>query len=153
MKAIKIFALTIFASALAVSGCTRAQAAPLDVSVGYQNNEVVNQEGVVIKVGTEVNNIRLGLTTFTSNERLETYGGFIGVPLQVQGTKFSVVPQVYLEQYRKDSDLVGSIGIGGEYQLPKNYRLEAVALASRSLDNYNESGTNGVYSLALTKRF
>ena len=99
MSKIKIAVFGILASVLTLSGCTQAEA--VDFSLGYQNNEVINQEGVVASVGTEYKNIRLGVNTFSTDERLETYGAYVGIPIYIQGTSFAVTPQAQVDHYRE----------------------------------------------------
>ena len=155
MKNFKFLGLAAIASILAFSGCTRAEAVapilPLEASVGYVDNGVIDKEGVGINLGTEVNNVRFGLTAFTSSERLESYGAYAGVPFYVQGTKFGVVPQIRVERYRDISETVGGIGLGVEYKLTDTVRFEASGIAAKGFDNSDVDG--GIYSLGFTKTF
>lgn len=135
--------------ALSLSACSTAEAA--EFSLGYQDNTVVGQEGVVASVATEVDGVRLGLTTFTSDGRLESYGGYAGIPIKVQGTKFTFTPQAEVSQYRDESELVGGLGLGVEYALTETTRVDAVAMAHEGFDNSNFDGET--YTVGLTKVF
>lgn len=153
MKSFKILAALAVASTLALSGCQRAEAAtlPLDTTLGYVHNSVVDKEGVGLNVGTEVNKFRLGVTSFTSSERLESVGAYAGVPIYVQGTRLGVVPQVHVKRYREASETVGGVGLGLEYKLTPTVRLEGSGVFERGFDNSDVKGE--VYTVGLTKTF
>lgn len=148
----KTFNVLIATALLAVSAsaCTRAEAAPLDVTLGYTNNNVVDEVGLRADIGTEIKNIRFGLTTFSSDNRLVNYGAYGQLPIRIHETKFAVTPQVRVEQYRDESELVGSLGLGLEYQLASDVRVDAVALVSESDD---ETLDGESYMFGVTKSF
>lgn len=127
--------IAVLAITMALLACTRADAAPVDVTLGYTNNNVTNESGLRAEIGTSYNNLRYGLTTLTSDNRLVNYGAYGQMPIAIHNTKFSVTPQVRVEQYREESELVGSLGLGLEYALADSVRVDAVALTSKSNDN------------------
>lgn len=96
-----------------------------------------------------VNNVRFGLSTFSADDRLVSYGAYGQLPIRIHNTKFAVTPQVRVEQYREESELVGSLGL--EYQLDDTVRVDAVALRSRGFDNDNIDGET--YMFGVTKSF
>lgn len=152
MKNFKVLGLLAFTTVLAFSGCTRAEAATLvDTNLSYVDNGVIDKEGIAFNLGTEVNDVRFGLTTFSTSQRLESYGAYAGVPIYVQGTKFGVVPQIRLERYRDLGERVGGIGLGVEYKLSNTVRFEASGIASKGFDNSDVNG--GVYSVGISKTF
>lgn len=153
MKGFKLLGLLALTSALALSGCQRAEAAPLplDVTLGYVNSNVIDEEGVGLNIGTEVNNVRFGLTTFTTDERLESYGAYAGVPIQIHNTKVSVVPQLRVERYRNIGETVGGAGLGLEYQINPTLRLEGSGIVAKGFDNSDVKGE--IYTVGLTKTF
>lgn len=150
MKSIKLLSV-LLASTLALAACQKAEAAPVDVTLGYANNNVINESGLRADIGTEVNNVRFGLSTFTADDRLVSYGAYGQLPIHIHNTKFAVTPQVRVEQYRAESELVGSLGIGLEYQLADTVRVDAVALRSRGFDNNDLDGET--YMFGVTKSF
>lgn len=135
-------------SALAVA-CTPATAA--EFSLGYQDNSVIDEEGVAASLGTEVNNIRFGLNTFTSSDRLESYGAYAELPINIHRTKFTVTPQLQVDQYREADEVVGGLGLGVEYALTESTRLEAVAMAHEGFDESEFDGET--YTVGVTKTF
>lgn len=150
MKSIKLMSV-LLASTLALAACQKAEAAPVDVTLGYANNNVINESGLRADIGTEVNNVRFGLSTFSADDRLVSYGAYGQLPIRIHNTKFAVTPQVRVEQYREESELVGSLGLGLEYQLADTVRVDAVALRSRGFDNDNIDGET--YMFGVTKSF
>lgn len=149
MKSIKLAVFGILASVLTLAGCTQSKAA--DFSLGYQNNEVINQEGVVASVGTEYKNIRLGVNTFSTDERLETYGAYVGIPIYIQGTNFTVTPQAQVDHYRELDEVVGGLGLGLEYAFTDTVRLTGVAMVHEGFDDSSIDGES--YTVGLTKTF
>lgn len=152
MKGFKFLAVLAVASALALTGCQRAEAAlPLDANISYVDNTIIDQEGVGINLGTEVKNVKFGLTTFTSDERLESYGAYAGVPIRIHTTSFTVTPQVRVERYREIEETVGAIGLGLGYKFTDTLSLDATGLVARGFDNSDVDGE--IYSVGLTKTF
>lgn len=155
MKNFKTLAAVALVSALAITGCQKAEAAvvalPVDASISYADNTVIDKEGVEVKLGTEVNKFRLGLTGFATDERVESLGGYAGIPIYVQNTRLAVVPQIRVERYFDIEETVGGIGLGLEYKLTDTVRIEGVALANRGFDNSDVRGET--YTVGLTKRF
>lgn len=45
MKSIKLMSV-LLASTLALAACQKAEAAPVDVTLGYANNNVINESGL-----------------------------------------------------------------------------------------------------------
>lgn len=150
MKSINLLS-TVLISALALVACEKAEAAPVDVTLGYTNNNVVKDSGLRADIGTEVNNVRFGLSTFSSDNQLVSYGTYGQLPINIHSTKFTVTPQVRVEQYREESELVGGLGIGLEYKLDDTVRVDAVALRSRGFDNDDIDGES--YMFGVTKSF
>ncbi len=148
-KALTVLALT---STLAIFGCAQAEAAlPVDLGVGYANNSIIDEEGVEVKVGTEVNKFRLGLNSFTTDNRVESLGGYVGIPIYVQNTNLALVPQIRVERYFDLEETTGGVGLGVEYKITDSVRLEGVALANRSFDSSDVKGE--IYTVGLTKTF
>lgn len=151
--------LAIACSKPAVAGVTIN---PVEVTLGYEYNDVTEgQDGVdslraeigtVSKVGRA--DVSYGLTTLTNDSSLRSYGAYAGLPLKVQGTKFTVEPRIAVEQYRDESELVGSIGVGGRYEIAPTVDLNARAMYSRAFDNDAKDLLDGEsYMVGLTKRF
>lgn len=149
MKNIKLAVFGILAMAVTLMGCSRAEA--VDFSVGYQDNTVIDKEGVAASVGGEYNNLRLGVNTFTTSDKLESYGVYGKLPIYIQGTRFTVTPQAQVDHYRDADEVVGGLGIGGEFALTDTLRLEAVAMAHKGFDNKDFKGET--YTVGLTKTF
>lgn len=138
-------------SALTLTGCQPAKAAPLEIKLGYMDNNLIENEGVQLAVGTEVKNVRLGVSTFTSDKRLETYGVYAGIPINVQGTRFTLTPNITTERYHDIKETVGGVGLNLEYALTPTLRIEGGGTVNRSFDSSDYS--DSVYNLGLVKRF
>jgi hypothetical protein len=151
--------LAIACSKPAVAGVTIN---PVEVTLGYEYNDVTEgQDGVdslraeigtVSKVGRA--DVSYGLTTLTNDNSLRSYGAYAGLPLKVQGTKITVEPRIAVEQYRDESELVGSVGVGARYAIVPTVDLNARAMYSRAFDNDAKDLLDGEsYMVGLTKRF
>ena len=163
---LKVSLLSVAALGMTVACTDKAQAAvtinPVDVTLGYENNKVTEgQDGVdslraeigtVSKVGRA--DVSYGLTTLTNDSSLRAYGAYAGLPLKVQGTKLTVEPRIAVEQYRDESELVGSVGVGARYEIVPTVDLNARAMYSRAFDNDAKDLLDGEsYMVGLTKRF
>jgi hypothetical protein len=148
---IKFYTVAIMASIITLMGCQPANAVPLDVTLGYQDNKAIGTDGLRLDVGTEVNNFRFGLTTFSSDEQVESYGAYAAVPLYLQNTKFAITPQVRIEEYRTPRIMMASVGLGLEYALTETVRFDAVALVNHSLKGSGD--TTETYMAGITKTF
>lgn len=151
--------LAIACSKPAVAGVTIN---PVEVTLGYEYNDVTKGQdasdslraevGTVSKVGHA--DVSYGLTTLTNDSSLRSYGAYAGLPLKVQGTKFTVEPRIAVEQYRDESELVGSVGVGARYEIVPTVDLNARAMYSRAFDNDAKDLLDGEsYMVGLTKRF
>ena len=149
MKSINVVVFGLFAAVLVLAGCEKAEA--VEIGVGYVNNKVIDKEGTNLKVGSEWNNIRYGLTTMLSTERAETYGAYLGVPLRLQGVQLEITPTITTEYYHEAKETVGGVGMNVAYQINKSLFLEAQGTTNRSFDS--SSYTGEVYSVGLVKRF
>lgn len=154
-NSIKAVMAMMVMSVFMLVGCQPATAAtlPVDFTLGYTDNGVIDKEGVTANVGTEVNNIKFGLTTFTSSDKLESYGAYAAVPIRVQGTSLTVLPTVKIEDYREYSKTVGSVGLGLDFAMTDTVSLSALGMTSRSLSGSSDKLRGEVYTLGLTKRF
>jgi len=54
MKSINAVVFGLFVAVLTLAGCEQAQA--VDFSLGYQDNQVIDKEGVVASIGTQTKN-------------------------------------------------------------------------------------------------
>lgn len=152
MENFKAVAAVSLLSVLAITGCQKAEAVlPVDLGIGYVDNSIIDEEGVEVKVGTELNKFRLGLNSFTTDNRIESLGGYLGVPIYVQNTNLALTPQIRVERYFDLKETTGGVGLGVEYKITDSVRLEGVALANRSFDNSDIKGE--IYTVGLTKTF
>lgn len=149
MKSINAVVFGLFAAVLVLAGCQKAEA--VEVGVGYVNNKVIDKEGTNLKVGSEWNNIRYGLTTMVSTERAETYGAYLGVPLRLQGVQLEITPTITTEYYHEAKETVGGVGLNVGYRINESLVLEGQGTVNRSFDSSNYSGE--VYTVGLTKTF
>ena len=149
MKSINAVVFGLFAAALTLVGCEKAQA--VEIGVGYVNNKVIDKEGTNLKVGSEWNNIRYGLTTMLSRERAESYGAYLGVPLRLQGVQLEITPTITTEYYHEAKETVGGVGLNVGYRINESLVLEGQGTVNRSFDSSNYSGE--VYTVGLTKTF
>lgn len=149
MKKLILSLSAVVALSLSATACTKAEAA--DFSLGYQDNSLIDEEGVTASLGTELNGVRLGVNTFTSSDRLEYYGAYAKLPIYVQNTKFAFTPQAQVDHYRDADEVVGGLGLGVEYAFTDNIRLEVVAMAHEGFDNSSFDGET--YTVGMTKTF
>ena len=149
MKSINAVVFGLFAAVLTLAGCEQAKA--VEIGVGYVNNKVIDKEGTNLKVGSEWNNIRYGLTTMVSNERAESYGAYLGVPLRLQGVQLEITPTITTEYYHEAKETVGGVGLNVGYRINESLVLEGQGTVNRSFDSSNYSGE--VYTVGLTKTF
>lgn len=151
--------MSALAGILAITACTNeAQAAPVDVTLGYENNSATkgdeNVDSVRAEIGTlnKNENVSYGITTLVNDNSLRSYGVYAGLPMKVQGTKLTVEPRVSVEQYREESELVGSAGVGARYEIVPSFDVTARAMYSFDFDSDDNIGGES-YMVGLTKRF
>lgn len=150
MKNIKMLKLCVVSVIVLVFSTIQAQA--VDFSLGYQDNQVIDKEGVVASIGTQTKNgVRVGVNTFSTEDKLETYGVYVASPIRLEGSKVFVTPQSQLDHYRDTDSVVGSLGAGVEYHFTKTLRLEGVALAHKGFNDTDVKGET--YTVKLTKTF
>lgn len=149
MSKIKLAVFGILASALMLVGCTKAEA--VEFGLGYTDNQIINQEGVNVKVGSEYKNIRYGVSALTTDARVETYGVYLGIPLRVQGTQLVITPTVTTEYYHEAQETIGGVGLAVGYRINDTLVLETQGTVNRSFDSSNYTGE--VYSVGLVKNF
>ena len=149
MKSINVLVFGLFAAVLTLVGCEKAQA--VEIGVGYVNNNVIDKEGTNLKVGSEWNNIRYGLTTMVSTERVESYGAYLGVPLRLQGVQLEITPTITTEYYHEAKETIGGVGLNVGYRINESLVLEGQGTVNRSFDSSNYTGE--VYTVGLTKTF
>ena len=149
MKSINAVVFGLFAAVLTLAGCQKAEA--VEIGVGYVNNNVIDKEGTNLKVGSEWNNIRNGVTTMVSSERAETYGAYLGVPLRLQGVQLEITPTITTEYYHEAKETVGGVGLNVGYRINESLVLGGQGTVNRSFDSSNYSGE--VYTVGLTKTF
>lgn len=163
----KSLLLTLALTPILAIACTKPAVAgvtinPVEVTLGYEYNDVTEGQdgtdslraeiGTVSKLGNA--NVAYGLTTLTNESSLRSYGAYAGLPLKVTGTKFTVEPRIAVEQYRDESELVGSIGVGARYAIDSSVDLNARAMYSRAFDDEASDRLDGEsYMVGLTKRF
>lgn len=149
MKSINAVVFGLFAAALTLVGCQKAEA--VEIGVGYVNNNVIDKEGTNLKVGSEWNNIRYGVTTMVSSERVESYGAYLGVPLRLQGVQLEITPTITTEYYHEAKETIGGVGLNVGYRINESLVLEGQGTVNRSFDSSNYTGE--VYTVGLTKTF
>ena len=149
MKSINVIVFGLFAAVLTLAGCEKAQA--VEIGVGYVNNNVIDKEGTNLKVGSEWNNIRYGVTTMVSTESVESYGVYLGVPLHLQGLQLEITPTITTEYYHEAKETIGGVGLNVGYRINESLVLEGQGTVNRSFDSSNYTGE--VYTIGLTKTF
>ena len=149
MKSINAVVFGLFVAVLTLVGCGKAEA--VEIGVGYVNNKVIDKEGTNLKVGSEWNNIRYGLTTMVSTERSESYGAYLGIPLRLQGVQLEITPTITTEYYHEAKETIGGVGLNVGYRINKTLVLEGQGTVNRSFDSSNYTGE--VYTVGLTKTF
>lgn len=140
--------------AIAISACSQSANAqlPVDVTLGYANNNALDKDGLRAEVGTEVRGLRLGVTSLTSDDKLESYGVYSALPMRVSGTKLSIVPRVEVERFKEIKEDVVSVGVGAEYQITPTLRADALMKYTR--DVMSDTDIRGEsFLVGVTKRF
>ena len=151
MSKLNVAVYGLLAAVLTLVGCTKSEAAPLDIGLSYVDNEVIDKQGAKLSVGSEYKNIKYGATALASDKRLETYGVYLGVQIRIQGTQLTVTPTITTDYYDDAEEFVGGVGMNVAYQINKSLFLEAQGTTNRSFDS--SSYTGEVYSVGLVKRF
>ena len=150
MKSINAVVFGLFAAVLVLAGCEKAEA--VDFSLGYVDNKVIDKEGVVASIGTQTNSgTRVGINTFSTEDKLETYGVYVASPIRLGVSKVFITPQSQLDHYRDTDSVVGSLGAGAEYHFTNTLRLDGVALAHKGFNDTDVKGET--YTIKLTKTF
>ena len=110
------------------------------------------KEGVVASIGTQTKNgKRVGVNTFSTEDKLETYGVYVASPIRLEGSKVFITPQSQLDHYRDTDSVVGSLGAGVEHHFTNTLRLEGIALAHKGFNDTDVKGET--YTVKLTKTF
>lgn len=160
----KSLLLTLALTPILAIACTKPAVAndrlPVDVTLAYENSKVTDNDGqdsLRAEIGTQVNKFNLGLTTLTNNDTFRAYGAYAGIPLRVQGTKLTVEPRIAVEQYRDESEIVGSIGVGAQYEIVPTVALNGRFMYSEAFTDIGDDNTTNLsgesYMVGLTKRF
>ena len=163
----KSLLLTLALTPILAIACTKPAVAgvtinPVEVTLGYEYNDVTEGQDAVDSLRAEIGtvskvghaDVSYGLTTLVNDSSLRSYGAYAGMPLKVQGTKLTVEPRIAVEQYRDESELVGSVGVGARYEIVPTVDLNARAMYSRAFDSDAKDLLDGEsYMVGLTKRF
>lgn len=151
--------------ALTVVGCSQPAEANVGVTAGYQNNNVIDKDGLVLGASTVTkNNVKLGVNTFTDvdNSRLLSYGVSAGVPVHLQNTPITVTPSVGVDYYRVDlstlaspdntKGAVGNLGLDFDYKFDTTTYATIQTKYSKAFDSdKNLKGES--YMFGITKLF
>lgn len=157
---LKRMAATALLGGLLTAGCSQpAQAATHQLSVGYQNNDVTDQDGVVLDAGLLLdNNVLLGLNTQFEDATIHSYGASVGYPVLVKGTPFTLTPSVGIDHYREDSSrdfesgTAGNIAIRAAYPLDVKTDIYTQAKYSKEFSS-DDDLEGGIYAIGITRRF
>lgn len=155
----KSFYTVLAASAVSIAlmACSPNTAeASVGVSAGYQNNNVIDEQGLVLDVSTVTDrNIKLGATTLTQvqDSRLLSYGVYAGVPIALQNTDFTVTPSIGVDRYRADvEDTVGNVALNFDYKFDTTTFATIQTKYSKDL-NSDEELKGESYTFGITKLF
>ena len=94
---------------------------------------------------------RVGINTFSTEDKLETYGVYVASSIRLDGSKVFITPQSQLDHYRDTDSVVGSLGAGVEHHFTNTLRLEGVVLARKGFNDTDVKGE--AYTVGLTKTF
>ena len=155
----KKFAAVALLGALAVGCAQPAQAAPHQLSVGYQNNDVTDQDGVVLDAGLLLdNNVLVGINTQFEDATIHSYGAYVGTPILVKGTPFTLTPTVGVDHYREDSSrgfdsgTVGNVALKGAYPIDTKTSVFVQTKYSKAFSS-DDDLEGGTYAIGLTRHF
>ena len=156
---LKRIVLSVAMVSLLATGCAKsAEATTHQLSVGYQNNDVTNQDGVVLDAGLLLdNNVLLGLNTQFEDATIHSYGASVGTPIAVKGTPFTLTPSVGIDHYREDSSrgfdsgTVGNIALRAAY--PLDLKTDIYTQAKYSKEFSGDDLEGGTYAIGITRHF
>ena len=142
-------------SLLAV-GCSKSAEANVGVLLGYQNNNVSDDQGLVLDVSTVTqDNIKLGVNTLTevNDARLLTYGAYVGYPVLVQNTKLSITPSVGVDRYRVQDETVGNVVLNFDYKFDTTTYATIQTKYSKEFGSSDYDLDGESYTFGITKLF
>ena len=157
---LKRIILSVAMVSLLATGCAKtAEAATHQLSVGYLNNDVTDQDGVVLDAGLLLdNNVLLGLNTQFEDATIHSYGASVGTPILVKGTPFTLTPSVGIDHYREDSQrgfdsgTAGNVAIRAAYPIDTKTSVYTQAKYSKEFSN-NDDLEGGSYAIGITRHF
>lgn len=146
----KTFLISCALAVTALSGVTQAHANP-SVSLLYENNEALDQEGVKAELSHQHKKLETSLNVFGDSHRVHSYGASVGVPYKV--SKVTVTPFLGVDRYRTVDQTVASIGFGAKYEVLKSIYLDGRVKYVEGLTGSNDKVEDVVYNIGLTKKF
>ena len=157
---LKRIILSVAMASLLATGCAKsAEAATHQLSVGYQNNDVTGQDGVVLEAGLLLdNNVLLGLNTQFEYATIHSYGASVGTPILVKGTPFTLTPSVGIDHYREDSQrgfasgTAGNVAIRAAYPIDTKTSVYTQAKYSKEFSS-DDDLEGGTYAIGITRHF
>lgn len=157
---LKRIILSVAMASLLATGCAKsAEAATHQLSVGYQNNDVTGQDGVVLEAGLLLdNNVLLGLNTQFEDATIHSYGASVGTPILVKGTPFTLTPSVGIDHYREDSQrgfasgTAGNVAIRAAYPIDTKTSVYTQAKYSKEFSS-DDDLEGGTYAIGITRHF
>ena len=150
---LKRIVLSVAMVSLLATGCAKsAEAATHQLSVGYQNNDVTDQDGVVLDAGLLLdNNVLLGLNTQFEDATIHSYGASVGTPI-------TLTPSVGIDHYREDSQrgfdsgTAGNVAIRAAYPIDTKTSVYTQAKYSKEFSS-NDDLEGGTYAIGITRHF
>ena len=147
---------TLVLASIAVIGCSKTAEANVGVMAGYQNNNVVDEQGLVLDVSAVTNNnIKLGVNTLTQvqDSSLLTYGVYAGVPVTLQNSLVTVTPSIGVDRYRVEEETVGNVALNFDYKMDTTTYATIQTKYSKELNSSEHDLEGSSYTFGITKLF
>ena len=149
--------LTMALATATLMACAPQEAeAAVGVTAGYQNNNVIGEQGLVLDASTVTQyNIKLGVNTLTQVEdaQLLSYGVYAGVPVALQNSDFTLTPSIGVDRYRGDiEETVGNVALNLDYRFDTTTYATIQTKYSKDF-NSDEELKGESYTFGITKLF
>lgn len=136
---------------LIIAAALSAMVANASVSVNYRQDKMVDVEGVEVTGQMNVDKVAVGVNALGNEDRLVSFGAFMGVPVKTKIT--TLTPYLGVEGYRvNDNPIAVNVGFKTHTPVVKGFGLATDVKWSQATGRHND--LNDVsYSLGIFKKF
>lgn len=145
---------TILLAGACSMGLSMAAHAALPVSVfgAVGSNKVVDEGVGLVQVSTEVSNVEVGVSTEFDKDTVHTYGAFVGVPLRIQNTNFTLTPRITVDEFRNQDETLYGAGAKLSYTVADSVSIDSLYTYRDSFDD-DVDLDGDTFAFGLTKTF